>query len=186
VTNAHFFQGLRDGTFIFVISVLVFISSGSELALGTFGVINSSLAFLGYSIIPRFIKPYNRKKAILLGSIILYLAVFLIVFDVTYPRLLIYGSVIAVAYPTILVPYISTTYDVIGRGWKAAEARIEYIVIREIFLNLGRIVSILTFIAAVTFFHEEQSIRVLLGIIGASYIGIFLFIRKISAPTPSA
>lgn len=179
ITNAHFFQGLREGTFIFVISVYVFISTGSELALGTYGLVNSSISFLGYYLVSRLLKKEYRKRAILIGGLVLYAAIFFIVFDVTYPKLLMYAAAIAVAYPLLLVPYISLTYDVIGRGWKAAEMRIEYIVVREIFLNAGRIVSILSFLAAVTFFQEEKSIPILLLIIGAGHSVIYLFVRKI-------
>ena len=182
ITNAHFFQGLREGTFIFVISVFVFISTGSEFAIGTFGLINSGIAFIGYFLTSRLIKKKYRKKSILIGGLILYCAIFLIVFDLTYARLLLYAGIIAVAYPLLLVPYISMTYDVIGKGWKAAEMRIEYIVVREIFLNLGRIVSILAFIFAITFFNEEKSIPILLMILGSGHSIIYLFIRKVKIP----
>ncbi|MGE6259022.1 MFS transporter [Heyndrickxia sporothermodurans] len=180
ITTAHFFQGLRDGTFAFIISVFVFVSTGSEFALGTFGLINSGISFLGYSIVARLIKNDFRKKAILLGGLLLYGAIFIIVFDFSYTRLLLYAAVIAVAYPIILVPYISMTYDVIGRGWQAAEARVEYIVVRELFLNSGRIVSILAFIGAITFFNDTESIPFLLMILGAGYIFVFYFLNKVN------
>lgn len=179
ITTAHFFQGLRDGTFAFIISVFVFVSTGSEFALGTFGLINSGISFMAYSIVPKFIKNKFRKKAILLGGILLYGAIYIIVFDFSYVRLLIYAAVIAIAYPIVLVPYISMTYDVIGKGWKAAEARIEYIVVRELFLNLGRIVSILAFIGAITFFNQDKSIPFLLMILGAGYLCVFYFLRRV-------
>lgn len=183
ITNAHFFQGLREGTFLFVISVLVYISTGSELALGTFGLINSGISFIAYYAASRLIKKNKRKKAILLGGIILYLAVLIIAWDVNYVKLLIYAAMIAVAYPILLVPYMSTTYDVIGTAWKAAEMRIEYIVVREIYINMGRIVSILAFLAAVTWFNETQSIPILLLFLGAGHSLIYLFVRRVQLPT---
>ena len=64
------------------------------------------------------LKKNNVKKSILLGGLILYAAIFLIAFDVTFTRLLIYAGVIAIAYPLLLVPYMSITYDVIGRDGK--------------------------------------------------------------------
>ncbi|MDF2902945.1 MAG: superfamily transporter protein [Bacillus sp. (in: firmicutes)] len=179
ITNAHFFQGFREGTFAFVISVFVFLSTGSELSLGTFGLINSGVSFLSYFFVSRMLKKSYRKKAILLGGIILYASIFLIVFDITYIKLLIYAATIAIAYPLLLVPYMSMTYDVIGRGWKAAEMRIEYIVVREIFLNFGRFISIIFFLLAVTLFDEQKSIPILLLILGAGHSVIYFFIRKI-------
>jgi MFS transporter, YQGE family, putative transporter len=180
ITNAHFFQGLREGTFVFIISVFVFISTGSEFAIGTFGLINSGIAFIGYFLTSRLIKKKYRKRSILAGGLLLYLAIFLIVFDLTYAKLLVYAGVIAIAYPLLLVPYISMTYDVIGKGWKAAEMRIEYIVVREIFINLGRIVSILAFIFTITFFNQEKSIPILLLILGSGHTLIYLFVRKVN------
>ncbi|MDQ0975836.1 YQGE family putative transporter [Neobacillus niacini] len=182
ITNANFFQGLREGTFLFIISVLVYISTGSELALGTFGLINSGISFIAYYAASRLIKKNRRKKAILIGGIILYIAVLIIVWDVNYVKLLIYAAMIAVAYPILLVPYMSTTYDVIGSAWKAAEMRIEYIVVREIYINLGRIVSILSFLAAVTWFNEKQSIPILLLFLGAGHSLIYLFVRRVQLP----
>ncbi|GIN85474.1 hypothetical protein J6TS2_18600 [Heyndrickxia sporothermodurans] len=185
ITTAHFFQGLRDGTFAFIISVFVFVSTGSEFALGTFGLINSGISFLGYSIVARLIKNDFRKKAILLGGLLLYGAIFIIAFDFSYTRLLLYAAVIAIAYPIILVPYLSMTYDVIGRGWQAAEARVEYIVVRELFLNSGRIVSIVAFIGAITFFNDTESIPFLLMILGSGYIFVFYFLNKVNTHTIS-
>ena len=129
ITNAHFFQGLREGVFVFIVSVFVFIATDSEMALGTYGLINSGISFLAYYFVSRMLKKQYRKKAILFGGLLLFFAIFLIVFDPSYTRLLLYAALIAVAYPLLLVPYASMTYDVIGRGWKAAEMRIEYIVV---------------------------------------------------------
>lgn len=179
ILHAHFFQGIREGTFVFVIVVWVYIATNSELALGTFGLVTSGVQLICYYAVTRLVKSQFRKKAILIGGILLFVAFFLIAFDVTFPRLILYGIVISIAYPLLLVPYISLTYDVIGKGWNAAEMRVEYIVIRELFLNLGRIISILGFIGAITLFQEEKSIPIYLMIIGAGHACIYVFLRKV-------
>jgi MFS transporter, YQGE family, putative transporter len=183
VTNAHFFQGLREGTFLFMIGIFVYLSTGSEMALGTFGLINSGISFVAYFAVSRLLKKKHRKKSILIGGTMLYLAVLLLVWDLNFVKLLLYAGIIAVAYPLLLVPYISTTYDVIGTGWKAAEMRIEYIVVREIFLNVGRIVSILIFIGAVTWFNPDKSIPILLLLLGTGHSIIYLFLRRVQLPS---
>lgn len=179
ITNAHIFQGLREGTFVFIISIFVYLATGSEMALGTFGLINSGISFISYFVVSRIIKKDFRKKAILIGGIILYLSIFIIVRDLTYTKLLIYAGIIAIAYPLLLVPYSSMTYDVIGTAWKAAEMRIEYIVVRELFLNTGRAISLLLFIFAVTYFKEEKCIPILLLILGAGHSCIYFFVRRV-------
>ena len=107
------------------------------------------------------------------------LAVVFITVKITYVRLLIYASMIAIAYPILLVPYISITYDVIGRAWNAAEMRIEYIVVREIFIHFGRMVSILGFLFAVYYFDPKQSLPIFLLIAGLGHTVIYFFIRNI-------
>lgn len=179
VTYAHFFQGIREGTFMFVISILVYTQTGSELALGSYGLLHSAISFIAYYFASKYIKPPIRNKAILMGGILLYIAVVFITIKVTYVRLLIYASMIAIAYPVLLVPYISTTYDVIGRSWKAAEMRVEYIVVREIFIHFGRMVSIIGFLIAVYYFDPKESLPIFLLIAGLGHTVIYFFIRNI-------
>jgi MFS transporter, YQGE family, putative transporter len=180
ICNAHFFQGYREGTFVFVIVVWVFITTNSELALGTFGLIQSGVAFLAYYLATRLIKPRFRKRSIFVGGLTLYIAITLLIFKLSYPLLITYAIVMSLAYPFLYVPYISLTYDVIGKSWNAAEMRIEYIVVRELFLNAGRIVSIILFLIAVVFFNEEISIPILLVILGPGHLLIYFSIRKIN------
>lgn len=179
VTNATFCQGLREGIFAFLISVMVFISTGTEMALGTYGLLNSAVSFLAYFIVSRFLKKEQRIKAVLAGGLLLYGAIFLIGFDVSYGRLLTYAVTIAIGYPLLLVPFMSITYDVIGSGWKAAEMRIEYIVVREIFLNSGRAISILIFLMVIYLTDIKQSLPYLLFFLGAGHTLIYFFVRSI-------
>ncbi|PKG21921.1 MFS transporter [Niallia nealsonii] len=179
ITNAHFFQGMREGTFAFVITVFVFIATRSEMALGKFGLINSGISFVAYYIVSRTIKNDNRNKAILSGGILLFLSMFIIIFDFSYTKLLIYAGIIAIAYPLILVPYTSLTFDVIGRGWNAGEMRIEYIVVREMYLNLGRLLSILVFIVGVSFFNPDHVLPYILFFLGTGHTIIYFWTKNI-------
>ncbi|MCI3988306.1 MFS transporter, partial [Bacillus vallismortis] len=51
ITRAHFFQGLREGTFIFVISVYVYLATNSEFALGKYSLVNSAVSFVCYYLV---------------------------------------------------------------------------------------------------------------------------------------
>ncbi|WP_071435516.1 MFS transporter [Bacillus kwashiorkori] len=186
ITNANIFQGLREGVFSFIINIYVFIATGSEMALGTFAFLNSFVSFISYYVAGRYIKPKHRKKSILLGGALLFLSLSLIIFQITYTKLLIYAVLIAISYPLVLVPFSSTSYDVIGKARNAAEMRIEYIVVRELFLNFGRAVSILLFIISITFFQMEFILPYLLFILGSSYLFIYYCIRKISDIYPGS
>lgn len=177
---AHFFQGLREGTFAFIIGLWVFLTTKSELSLGEFALVESGVSFISYFVISRLIKPHIRKTSILIGGIILYGVVYLLIFNLTYTTLIVYAVIVAIAYPLLFIPYGSLTYDVIGHGWKAAEMRIEYIVVKELFLNGGRILSILLFLGTIWYFkNDEQGIRYLMMVIGTGHLAIYFWIRHI-------
>jgi MFS transporter, YQGE family, putative transporter len=179
ILNAHLFQGLREGIFMFVITIWVYVVTQSELSLGTFNLAFSGFSFIFYFLATKFIKPSKRKKAILIGSLMLYLSLFIILFHASYTTLIIYGIIIGIAYPIMNVPYFSMTYDVIGKAWKAAELRIEYIVVRELYSNIGRVASIIVFMVGITYFNEEKIIPIMLVIFGTMHLAIYLYVRNI-------
>ncbi len=162
-----------------MITIWVFLVTGSELSLGMFNLLLSGLSLVFYFVATKIIKPARRKKAILIGGAMLYFSIYIILFNTTYMQLLIYAVIIGIAYPVINVPYVSLTYDVIGKARKAKELRVEYIVVRELFLNIGRVVSIGIFLLAVVLFPAEQAIPVLLVTFGAGHLFIYLFVQNI-------
>jgi len=175
--NAHVFQGLREGMFLFVITIWVFLITEDELYIGIFNLLLSGLSLVFYFVATRLIKSPMRKQAILFASILLYGSVFIIVFDTSYLKLIMYALVVGAAMPIINVPYVSMTYDVIGQAKEAKSWRIEYIVAREMFVNIGRIASIIFFVISLSIFPSEQAIPILLMIFGAGYLFVFYFMK---------
>ena len=179
ILHAHIFQGLREGIFTFVITIWVYITTKSELSLGMFNLFLSGFSFIFYFLATRLIKERHRKLAILFGSILLYFPLYLILIKTTYMTLIIYAIIIGIAYPIVNVPYISMTYDVIGQAWKAKELRVEYIVVRELYVNIGRVLSIIVFLIGVNLFAIEKIIPILLIVFGTLHLMIYLFIRSV-------
>lgn len=179
ILHAHIVQGLREGIFLFIISIWVFLVTKSELALGMFNLTLSGLSLVFYFIATKFIKPSLRKKAILTGGLIVYFSIYIILFHISYPQLIIYAIMIGMAYPILNVPYASLTYDVIGKAWKAKDLRIEYIVVRELFVNIGRVSSIVMFLIAISLFPTEKMIPILLMIFGTGHLFIYFFVKNI-------
>lgn len=56
------FSGFERRDFCLLISVFVFIETNSELALGTFGLVNSAVSFFAYYFASRLIKKKARKN----------------------------------------------------------------------------------------------------------------------------
>lgn len=76
ITRAHFFQGLREGTFIFVISVYVYLATNSEFALGKYSLVNSAVSFVCYYLVARMLKKEWRKKQFYLEALFYMLSSF--------------------------------------------------------------------------------------------------------------
>ncbi|GAA3321838.1 hypothetical protein GCM10020331_039340 [Ectobacillus funiculus] len=166
----------------------MYITTGSELAIGKFGLVSSAISFLCYYLATRLIKDAYRKKGnSSWGAFFLYVGVYLVIIDVTYPKLLIYAACIAVAYPILLVPYISMTYDVIGKARQAKELRVEYIVVRELFLNAGRICSIVSFFDCCSlFFSRSKACLFYLAFLGMGHLLVYFCSSQCSVRDNSA
>lgn len=184
ILMAHLFQGLREGIFVFIITIWVFLVTQSEFALGTFNLVLSGFSVVFYFITTAMIKSHTRKKAILLGSLLVYFSIFVIIFETNYFLLMTYAVIIGAAYPILNVPYASLTYDVIGKAWNAKDLRIEYIVVRELYVNMGRIISIIVFLFAIYFFQDNIIIPILLVVFGSGHLFIYGFVRNIYLENP--
>ncbi|MTT33174.1 MFS transporter [Terrilactibacillus sp. BCM23-1] len=183
ILRASVSQGLRDGVYLFIVVIWIYSTTKSEFALGTFGLVESSIMSVGYFLATKKLKPKYRKRMILIGSLLMYLGILLIVFDLNFRNLIIYAVFASSAYPILLVPFLSMTYDVIGKGWKAGDYRIEYIVVKELFYNAGRICSIVVFLIFMKIFGSSMFItRMIILLSALGYVGIYFFVRKIPIP----
>ncbi|WP_082233822.1 MFS transporter [Halobacillus massiliensis] len=180
ILKAHISQGFREGTFLFAVTIWIYLVTRDEFSLGIFNLVYSGFSLLFYFLVTRWIKPGKRKQAIFLAGLSLYLSVVLLIFSNSLPLILFYGAIAGVFFPVLFVPYLSLTYDVIGKAWNAGEMRIEYIVVREIFLNAGRILSILIFLVAIVFITPETGIPYILLIVGGGHFFIYFFIKDIN------
>ena len=178
IVFANFFLGIREGIFIFVITIWVFVITQSEFALGIFHLTLNGVSLLSYFLVVKVLRPSKRKIALFIGSVIISFSIFILVFQLSYPILILYAFTIGLAYPILDVPYNSVTYDVIGVSNYAKEWRIEYVVVFEMFVNLGRVLSIAIFIVMFLLFGEP-AIRYLLIIMSQSYLFLYYFMRKV-------
>lgn len=181
ILMANVAQGLREGSFSFLITIWVFVATDSEMALGVFGLVTSGVSLLAYYMAGRFIKPRRRKVMIFIGALVLSLSVFIIAFELTFFRLIVYGVVISIVFPMLMVPFLSMSFDKMGQAKHAREWRIEYIVSRELFLNAGRVVSVVLFIGVILLFDTEKALPYYIIVLGNSQLLLYSFVRKIKS-----
>jgi YQGE family putative transporter len=171
-------QGVREGVFGFLIGLMVFIATNNELQLGNFALITSAVSLFAFFMAGKLVKPGRRSIPMLLGAIAMTLVILLFFWKVDYTTLLIFGIVVALFFPLYSIPITSSVFDLIGMNTESAEHRVEYVVLRETALNMGRILGTTAFIAVVSFTQELNHIVTLMLVLGTAPLFSWFFLRK--------
>ncbi|MGD9677451.1 MAG: MFS transporter [Vulcanibacillus sp.] len=171
-------QGGREGLILFLIGLLVYIYSNNEFILGTYSTVVSFVALITYYFVGKFIKRNWRNSSMMIGSIMMAVVVVPLVVNVNYVTLFIYGIGTSIFAPLYFIPLTSKIFDKIGESNNSAKLSGEYIIIREIGLNLGRIVITLIFILSLKKFGVE-SLKFLLLLSGSLQIVTWYFMKSV-------
>src|SRR5699024_3083857 len=135
INYANLFYGIREGLFVFVVIIWVFLITNSEFTLGIFHLILHGISLISYIVVGKIICSNIKKQAIFLGCFLISVAIYIFVFPASLLIIFLYAIILGVAYPILNIPYHSLNYDVIGVSHNAKNWRIEYIVIFECFIN---------------------------------------------------
>ncbi|MCL6453632.1 MAG: MFS transporter [Alicyclobacillus sp.] len=179
---ACFVYGWREGLFMFLIGLLMYIATDSELELGEFLLLQSGLSFLSFFIVGRLTTPHNRIRVLGIGAAGMAAAALLFLLPLRAVHLVWYGSIMAVCLPLFIVPMQGAVFSSIAR---LEGSRLEYIILREVFANTGRVLGILLFIGWVFVDPSGHTIpRLALGI-GFVQLGAWLLLRPAAGRRPS-
>lgn len=179
VNLAMLAQGIREGVLVFLISLLVYVSTENELALGVYLTTVSAVSLVSYYLVGRFMQPHRRNGAIFVGALMLGVVVLPFVWSMETWSLIVLGVGAAFFYPLYMVPLTSTVFDVIGENWKTANLRVEYVVARELALNIGRVLSIVSFLWWVRSSSEIEQLRWLILAFGFVQLFSWAMIRRV-------
>ncbi len=172
-------QGIREGVFIFVIGLLVYIATGNEMQLGNYALITSGVSLFAFYLAGKWLKPYRRSSAMFIGAVLITAVIVPFFWKVNYMTLLIFGVGVSLFFPLYSIPMTSTVFDYIGRDEDSAAHRVEYVVLREESLNAGRMVGTLLFIVVVSISKEPIVLNSFLLLIGSTPIASWLFMRAV-------
>ncbi|HEY0827569.1 MAG TPA: MFS transporter [Bacilli bacterium] len=172
-------QGVREGVFGFIIGLLVYIATKNELQLGNFALITSAIALVSFMIAGKILKPANRSISMFLGTVTMVVLIVPFFWEVNYFTLLFFGIGTALFMPLFALPMTSTVFDVIGQNEDSVQFRVEYIVLRELGLNAGRIMGTLLFIAVISWSKAPWVINGLLLFIGSVPVWSWVYMRKL-------
>jgi YQGE family putative transporter len=182
VSLAMVAQGAREGIFAFLIGLLVYIAAKDEWVLGNFLAISSLVSLVTYYVVGRFMRPDWRDECILLGSLMMGLVGLPILWELNTWTLFVLGVGAALFSPLYLIPLTSTAFDVIGESRETARFRVEFVVARELSLNVGRISSLLLFLWWVERAPSPEQLRWLVLVVGFVPVFTWLAIRHLPLP----
>ncbi|MDQ1910216.1 MFS transporter [Paenibacillus sp. GD4] len=174
-------QGVREGVFGFMIALLVYVHTGSEMSLGNFSLITSAVALISFMIIGRVLKPQHRKVAMLIGSAAMVIVILPFFWKVNYWTLLTFGIGVALFFPLFSIPMTSSVFDLIGSDEESVKRREEYVVMRELALNAGRLLGTAVFLIFIAWVKAPAAMNWLLLFIGSSPLAAWFFMRKVHA-----
>lgn len=169
--------GFRDVVIGFLITTLVFISTGSEFSVGKLSLlaaIISSLAFLSQQ---KLIKPKHRLFSIHIGAVLMFIAVLGFTRHIGYTSLLVFTVLDAMFAPFFLTPLNSASFNVITE-YHEENLRAEYVINKEIILNIGRIISTILLILLLKTVKQAYVLNYFLLFLGSMQIISLFFLRK--------
>ncbi len=144
---AYFFWGLRNGVFWFLIGVLVYRATGSEMSVGSYGTLSYLVAVATAWWVNRKAGVATRSKSLMGAAFLDFASVLILLLGVTPATLLAFTVVYMVAVTWFLVPFSAYSFEFMERASRGRGREMENLTVREIPLNLGRITGLLLFFA---------------------------------------
>jgi MFS transporter, YQGE family, putative transporter len=181
ILTGSFMYGIREGIFMFIINLLFYISTASELKLGWFSSLNAILSMIVFYFVGRRISQEKQGRFLLIGVLGVIGATLLLLAEINVYTLLAFGIVNAIFTPYILVPYSSIGFDVMEQSPLSAKLRTEFIIVREIAVNIGRVIPVLLFI----FFYDAEGLSVIkwfLLVPTLALLGVWRPLSRIGGP----
>lgn len=180
--------GMREGVFLFLIGLLMYVSTNSEMRLGEFALMQSALSFVSFYVVGRIVRPKNRLKVLRAGAILMAGAALFFLLPIRPITIVLYGCVIALVLPLFLVSLQGFVFDGISALSRASrsedgvakepDASNEQIVLREIFENLGRVIGILGFLILVKTRTGVEFVPELAVGLGFTQLLTWIFLQK--------
>ena len=169
-------RGTRDMLMSFLINIMIFTIVGKESSVGNFSFWTFPVATLACFAAGILINHKTRLKYLFIGTISSTIISSIFLFRTDMTSLWIFGIVTAISINFALIPHNTISWGVIASIPKSRERRIEAIVIKEFFLNFGRLVSLVVFYR---FSSNVDFIPILIFATGAMQLPMWLLLRKV-------
>ncbi|GGD94244.1 MFS transporter [Paenibacillus nasutitermitis] len=139
---AFFVMGLFQGIMLFLPNILLLQTVGREDWVGYFGVFFSAITVATGFVISRKAKKEQVRKYVLITSTGVVLGAAFLLLEVQLWTVMLFMILFSICNPLVGNSLTSYYYRLIGRLPLKGQLRVESVVMREVFLNAGRVISI--------------------------------------------
>lgn len=181
---AYALLGMRDGVFGFAVNLLVYLATGGERSVGNFAFITAAVGMAAYWLAGRLMTPATRNKLFPVGALLMGLSTGLVGLGASYPVMLAYGLLSALAMPFWQTAYVATGFDIIKQASGDRDLRVEMIAAREIPLNLGRMATLVLVLQFAPADGSTTGLQMLLAGLGLIFPLAWLLFRWAAAAGP--
>ncbi len=175
--SAQFVLGLRNGAFWFVIGVLVYQVSKNEGIVGNYSMFTNFMAVLTAYGLTRWAEAKNRRKGLLISSLITWSACAFLAVKINYFSLLVYAVLTAVGVTWFMVTFGVFAFEAVDGAREAKKYKLEYLAVREVPLWAGRSIGLGGMMVS-QHYLGEAGLRLSLLVLGFMHMGVFLFLPK--------
>lgn len=170
-------QGVREGVFMLLVGLTVYVATRSESKLGTYSLIVSLVALISFWVVGKWMNKMKREWAMLVGVVMIAVVILPLFWQVSYVSLLIFGIGASLFMPLYIIPMTTRVFDLIGQSEDNAKNREELIVLREAGLTIGRIIGLSAYLIVLPINDSPRAITWLLLSVGVVPIAGWWFMR---------
>lgn len=170
-------RGARENSvFSVIINLIIFMFVQRESSIGNYSFWTYLVATITCYVCGLIINQKSRLKFLLIGCVLTIISSTIFLIDLNYYTLWIFGIITAFSLNLISIPHNSISYAVISSIPKKNERRIESIIVKEIFLDIGRLFTLAIFFYSGMKYNLVSWLILLIGVI---QIIVWLLLRKV-------
>lgn len=166
-----FADGIVSGVFTtFLIAMMTFKVAGGELNLGLYNTGAQIMSIFAFYMLAKFSAAKDRITVFAIGAVTILLSSILISTYPVFLSLVVFGLFSPIAMSMISTSMNAMIYESIERDPDYTEKRLDYIIIREIPLGVGRIIGVVLFLTMRKYFDVEALLPLSFSIFPIVYV----------------
>ncbi|WP_240644070.1 MFS transporter [Paenibacillus paeoniae] len=163
-------QGVREGVFMFLVGLTVYVATRTESKLGLYSLITSLVALISFGVAGKWMSKLRLTWSMLAGVVMIAAVILPLFWEVSYSTLLLFGIGTSLFLPLYMIPMTTKVFDVIGRDQESAAHREEFIVLREMALTAGRLLGLTAYLIVMSTHHSPKTMTWLMLAVGLAPI----------------